>query len=326
MMKRVRLMGVCAWMIIQCAHAQHLNVKSSDFLDAIPPVQRIPGLEAPVSTTPVSDDLLKMLNLESDVCLEVSELSFANTDSKGTIIDDFGSKLYSGDLKFVKPQIRYAGLGSEKKDVLFRIRVLSPEGNLLVGQHSTEGFTYETVGTVMPGKDNVLSLSGWGHNKEMPYSPGRYQYEVWQGNSRLFAKSFTVYPGKHPLESSKKVKIQGVEFFGKDGDGQIVRGEARRLPARRMYFLYGDLSFEGMVSQDVQMNIRIFDPKGYLCQIEEASTGFTSDDMTIPVRKGTNQFLLTGIGRAKKAYEAGTYIYEIWSEGKKIYETTLEME
>ncbi len=319
-------MGVCAWVMVQCAHAQHLDVEPSDLLDVIPSVQRIPGLGVTVSTAPVSDDLLKMLALERDACMEIGSLSFANSDSTGTVIDDFGSRLYSGELKFVTAQIRYTGLVSEEKDVLLRVRVLDPEGNLLVGRHSPDGFTFETAGTVTPGKGRVLSLCGWGQNKGPVYPPGRYRYEVWQGDSRLFAQAFTVYPGKHPLESVENVRIQGVDFFGKDGDGQTVRGNAGRLPARRMYFLCGDLSFEGLASQDVRMNIRIFDPGGRLCQIKGSPTGFTCDDMTVPVRKGANRFVLTGVGPTGRPYAAGTYIYEVWSEKKKIYETTVEME
>lgn len=89
----MRWMGVCAWVMVQCAHAQHLDVEPSDLLDVIP----------------------------------------------------------------------YIGLVSEETDVLLRVRVLDPEGNLLVGRHSPDGSTFETDGTGRQGR--VLSLCGWGQNR-----------------------------------------------------------------------------------------------------------------------------------------------------------------
>ena len=42
--------------------------------------------------------------------MEISGISFANVDNSGHIIDDYGSTLYVGALKYLTPKIFYRGL------------------------------------------------------------------------------------------------------------------------------------------------------------------------------------------------------------------------
>ena len=37
--------------------------------------------------------------------MEISGISFANTDKSGNIFDDYGSDLYAGDVKYLSPKV-----------------------------------------------------------------------------------------------------------------------------------------------------------------------------------------------------------------------------
>lgn len=49
--------------------------------------------------------------------MEITGCSFANIDTEGHIIDDYGANLYASEVKYLKPKLFYRGLASEEKEI-----------------------------------------------------------------------------------------------------------------------------------------------------------------------------------------------------------------
>ena len=60
--------------------------------------------------------------------MEISDISFANTDTDNTIIDNYDSKLYAKEVKYLKPRISYKGLSNE--EITLNIKQIDEDGKL----------------------------------------------------------------------------------------------------------------------------------------------------------------------------------------------------
>lgn len=246
----------------------------------------------------------------------------------GTVIDNYGARLYAGEVKYIGARFRYRSSQQEKAKIRLKIKILSEDGQLVEGYHSPEGFSFETDVLTEPGEDSTCYICGFGTNRRNSYASGTYRYEVWHGNQKLYAKEMKILPGKAPLYESNQMRIDDVSFLNTDKSGNVLMTEESPLYAARMRYLSEQVTYQGLVGseQKLPLLIRLFNPLGNLEVDKNSPVGF-SYSTVFPVRQGLNKLMMrTGWGRADKSvFMKGTYIFELWQNGKKIYETTCRM-
>ena len=139
--------------------------------------------------------------------IEITGISFCNTDYDGNTIDDYGAKLYDGRIKYIGAEISYNGLTSTSKDVTFYVKVIKEDGSLIKGTSSPEGYSFDIERTVKSGKNLSLYLVGYGSNSGGTYKPGQYTYEIWLDGAKIYQASFTVYKsdGNNETEDNSKL-------------------------------------------------------------------------------------------------------------------------
>lgn len=312
MYKKLFLIGVCIIGYYLSAYSQNNN-----------------GGVIKVSTDPVQfDELVKLLDLEpSDPLIDVQDIAISNFDSVGTIINDFGTKVYSLEAQYIGAKLKYNGLVTEKKNVPLKIKIITGDGSILAGADSPEGFSFTEYSTVAPG-NNYLIIPGFGNNTRKTYKPGEYTYEVWSGSKKLVSKQFTIYPQKPELYSSAYLKINAIRFINTDAEGRDITGEGGALYSHKMRYLSEIITYEGLCSkeQKISYNIRIFKPNGLLWNDRNSSIGYTYTTV-MTVCPGHNKSLMQSRwgSKSESIYEKGTYIFEIWENDKKIYETTFNV-
>ena len=178
-----------------------------------------------------------------------------------------------------------------------------------------------------PG-NNYLTINGFGNNKAKCYAAGDYTYEVWLGNEKLYSKKFKVYRGKPQLYNSSYLNFNKVYFINVDNAGRIISDKNEPLYSQKMRFLGKIVNYEGLTksTQKIPVMIRIFCPNGNMGVCKDSPIGF-SYNAEISVSPGINETRLsTSWGNPdKSSFEKGTYIFEIWENSKKIYETTFEI-
>lgn len=120
----------------------------------------------------------------------VLDVEVANVTEDNHIINDYSSPLYTRNVQYLKPRLRYIGILPEQEAHLF-VRLYAPDGRILRGYTSPEGYTYQQTVIVSEG-ENTLPLIGWG----IPASQlkhGMYRFEFWHGHICLKALDFRIY-------------------------------------------------------------------------------------------------------------------------------------
>ena len=120
----------------------------------------------------------------------VLDVEVANVTEDNHIINDYSTPLYARNVQYLKPRLRYIGIQAEQEAHLF-VRLYSPDGHILQGFTSPEGYTYQQTVMVAEG-EHELPLMGWGipagHLRK-----GTYRFEFWHGHICLKALDFRIY-------------------------------------------------------------------------------------------------------------------------------------
>lgn len=276
----------------------------------------------PKTVVKQSDDKYKSVGY-----MEISGISFANGDDAGNLFDDYGSDLYAGDVKYLMAKVFYKGLASSQKEITLYYKIIKEDGSLMTGKNSPEGYTYSSKVKVESGVGKSLFLTGYGNNYATAYTSGQYKYEIWYNGNVLFQKGFRIHSGKTPLVNSKLMKISNVSFGNADKKANLISGYGETLYENEVQYLQPQISYQGHVlsEQTATLMIRIVLPGGNMTKGSSSPLCFTTKD-DVEIKPGYNTSVLVGWGNDKGTlYKSGTYRYEIWLNGDKIYETIFEV-
>lgn len=134
---------------------------------------------------------LSKINIHQDAGrepqLEIYDIEFANMQSDGTIINDYGTALYSPDMRFLHPRVKYRGLAFSQTETI-KVKLINPQGELLAGQSAPDGFTQLCDVTFDSGTENTLStIDGMGASTLSIFSSGVWTCELWIKNKKVFS-------------------------------------------------------------------------------------------------------------------------------------------
>lgn len=259
--------------------------------------------------------------------LVINDITFANVDNNGTIIDDFGTDLYASEIKYLKPLIHYTGLAASGTQIELYAKLYTDDGSLKSTESSPNGYTYSTKVNLAQGEDQTLLMSGWGSNAGGVYSAGAYRYEVWYNGKKIFQQNLRLYSGSTPIVQSKLVSINSVLFGNKDADGNVVHQHGATLYEGETMYVSAKLNCKGLYSSKQQATLyyRYYYPNGNMMSGSDSPRSFTSKAM-LEINPGKNSITLGGYGsRDVTVYKAGIYKVEFWIDGAKVYETSFEV-
>ncbi|MDE7427031.1 MAG: hypothetical protein K2M79_04465 [Muribaculaceae bacterium] len=132
----------------------------------------------------------KLLNSLSGVMpLAVSDIEMASSRINGEIVTDFGKPIAASSTEYLKPRLTYTAIKPGRSSL--SIKYINPEGQVMVGVGETEISSKVPV-DILPGTDNTVILNGWGKEGGNFWKPGKYRIEIWNGNSRIATRSFTL--------------------------------------------------------------------------------------------------------------------------------------
>jgi len=116
--------------------------------------------------------------------------SFGNTKKDNTIIDSYGSTLYASSIQYLCWRISYNGPSSSQTKQCY-IKYIKPDGSLMTGSSSPEGYTTSKNITFSPGS-NTVKAAGWGNKNGTAYSAGTYRCELWFDGRKQYSASITL--------------------------------------------------------------------------------------------------------------------------------------
>lgn len=257
--------------------------------------------------------------------MDILGLSFANADSKNTVIDNYGSKLYAKEVKYLKAKITYNGLATEEKEITLSVKIFDEEDKLQTYSNSPNGYTYNQDVIINPGKGQSITLLGWGTEKGGSFSVGLYKMEVWYKGNLLYSKEVRLYSGTTPIVSNSILSISSVSFANTDKDGNIISGYGQPLYGGKVKYLKPKIYYNGKYStnQEVVLYVRYFESSGDMVSGSSSPVGFSHKE-SVTIKPGSSSVTLLGFGNdAATNYKEGTCKMEIWLDGEKLYETNI---
>ncbi len=256
--------------------------------------------------------------------MEITGLTFANEDADDNIIDNYESKLYAKEVKYLTPKLSYKGLASVEKEITLDIKLFDEDGKLKTGTGSPEGFTYSKKVKIETGTGKNLKLPGWGNPKGGSYNAGLYKMEIWYKDNMLYQKEIRLYSGATPIVSCNIFTISSISFANTDKDGKIISDYGQPLLDGKVQYLKPKIYYNGKYSnnQEVTLYVRYFKSSGELVSGSSSPVGFSFKE-NVTIKPGSNSVILSGFGNeAATNYKEGNCKVEIWLDGEKLYETS----
>ena len=142
--------------------------------------------------------------------MSITNVRFGNVDSKGNILFGYDDPLYVSGIKYIKQEVNYDGLATDgEKTIELKMKIIGPDGKLKTGSKSPDGFTWVEKKAIRPGRSQKFTLLGWGNNTAGSfYTVGRYRFEIWYNDNRLYSKDFDIV--KDPAVS--RLMMNGVNY------------------------------------------------------------------------------------------------------------------
>lgn len=129
--------------------------------------------------------------LATSKIVKITNVSFANQMKDGTIINDYGSSLYEGDIQYIAPKLYYNGLYSNNQNVSLYYKIFYPTGSMMSGTSSPLCYTSKQDVVIKPGS-NTLVLSGYGSTSTAVYKAGEHKVEYWLDGEKIYETKFNV--------------------------------------------------------------------------------------------------------------------------------------
>ena len=119
----------------------------------------------------------------------LNSVSVANVKKDGTIINDYGTRIYDYQTMYIKPRIKVKVNTSGTYTI--KVKFFTSDG-MSTGTSSPSGFSYSNRITMSQG-NHYYYLDGWGNANAGNWEKGDYRLEFYYGNRRIGNYSFTIY-------------------------------------------------------------------------------------------------------------------------------------
>ena len=243
----------------------------------------------------------------------ITDMDLANTLNRN-VIGTYGTSFVAADIRYIASRITYNYTGSTSSDRALNIKIIKPDGNLMTGTSSPNGYTFNETLAMQPNStgEKVL-LPGWGNESGGAYSPGIYTYEIWSNGQRLQSTRFTV---------QATFTITGMDFANTDTKENLIGTYGTSFEVADIKFISPRITYNniGSTSDIIVLDIRIKNPDGSLRRNADSPIDYTfSDILSVQPNERNKRILLSGWGNESGgAYSPGTYTYEIWSDGQML--------
>lgn len=259
----------------------------------------------------LAEELKREQEAARSAYMNILKVEFGNVIKDGTIIDEFGSELYSSDMRYLKPKIKYNALLDEDRTVTVDVKIFRPDKSMM---NSPKDYTWSETFTVNAGYNKTKKLSGWGNDDKSSYSAGTYGFELWHDGNRFFKTTFTIKPDS---ENHKYDKLPGSEQIKKkaenrDNIASKYYNEEKYAKAAEWYRKAAEL---GLADAQNHLGVMYYDGKGLERDYDEAVKW---------IRKAANQSHNWGEYNMGTVYEYGQGVAKDYKKAMEWYKKAID--
>lgn len=79
--------------------------------------------------------------------MEISAISFADSDYSGNLFDDYGPDLYADEVKYLKSKVFYKGLVNSEKEISIYFKIIKVDVAMMIGANNPHesGYIFSLV-------------------------------------------------------------------------------------------------------------------------------------------------------------------------------------
>ena len=268
--------------------------------------------------------------------IKITSVTFSDQKNDGTIIRDFGSRLYN-DVTYLCTKATYTVINPVGK-IEINYKIIDPKGDLVTNSN--------TKGTLDASKkgSHTMEIGGWGNAKKTAYEVvGEYHLEFYYNGKCIYKTTFEIHdidlkipitptpktktttPAPKSTRTSLPLTINKVTFRDIDPNGKELRPEGSQLYTDVQYLapkVYFDV--HRSVS-NAQIGIKIISPSGKVVTPNASSAGYYKSNIGLSnTGSGYSQHMTSwGNGSGNVYSESGTYRVEIFYDDTRIYTTTV---
>jgi serine/threonine protein kinase len=183
----ISLISILVWLLVLTGHLWYKYQELDDNYS-----YRIDYLNSELTEKQNNYDAIQKNydNLRTSFPLKITLIQLGNTNKDGTIIDNYGSTLYSSRLRYLTPQIYFENHSSSNTSYHFEIHYVDAWGRM----------EYNTSSGKIPTSDRNISLyesskvlNGWGSDSGNTWRAGKWTIEIWNNGVCLGSQEFTIY-------------------------------------------------------------------------------------------------------------------------------------
>lgn len=217
----VEISGEFAKIKYEHANGQYAWVSSKYIASTIPTTStQTPKIPKTTQTPQTAQTPKSTETIRTDV-VEITSVSFADTDYDRNILTDYGQQLYS-NVQYLTPKVIIKPL-SINKTCTFQVKIFRPDQSLLFGKTSPEDCTFNQEFTIKSG-DSILNFMGWGNSNGKAYMPGTYRIEIWLDGVKLYSTAIDIKSATQNSNKSASGIVVTTDGEAVIGASVMVRG------------------------------------------------------------------------------------------------------
>lgn len=285
---------------IQLSIGQHLL----EFISIVFPTVRIDKqvcyTESEINNIVIIDNLSELIKKQPIInSINGLKIEFSNVDKNDNIIDNYGSELIYGTLKYLQPRITYYSDLLSNKEITIYPQFINPD-------NSIDKVNSKKI-IVKPG-NNSVELLGWGSEKSDLYSIGTYKYQLWLNDSLFYETKFTV------KNITDFIHIKQIEFANVDENKNIINDYGSELIDDAIKYLNPRITYSSSI---------LFSNTVITKKIIGPTTSYVTTEKVTFLKSDEEKLVL---GNLKNEYGAisfklsGEYKYQLWHNNKMLYE------
>ena len=121
--------------------------------------------------------------------LRITALKLRNEMKDGTPLSDYGWSFDRDEIQYITFYATLANTTAQPQKGRMGVKFFKPDGTLMRGSKSPEGFTLEQDANVI---NSASVTNGWGRSTGGSFELGRYRIEFWWNGKRIGQTLFTV--------------------------------------------------------------------------------------------------------------------------------------
>lgn len=153
-------------------------------------VDKNTGGNRSATLTVTCGSVTKIINITQKPPFRITSVKTANIDYNGNIINDYGTKIYSYQTRYLSPKIYITDCTAGTYTIYTKL--YTPSGALSQGSSSPSGYTFKTDITIYSYSAS-RELTGWGSNTAGHWKQGSYKWEFYLDGVKIGEESFSIY-------------------------------------------------------------------------------------------------------------------------------------